>query len=402
LKFFTLIIAFLAFLYANRSIDDLDIARGDFYVLALFSVLGMLTLISSNSLLTLYLSLELLSLPLYALVALQRDRNSGTEAAMKYFIMGALASGLLLYGFSLIYGVTGTLFIHEIAQRMMDQQEISNVALVLALVLVISGIAFKFGAVPFHMWVPDVYQGAPTPIVLFISSVPKLAAFALTARLLGIGLVELADEAAQVLTVLAVLSLVIGNVVAIAQTNLKRMLAYSTISHVGFIFLGLLTANVMGYSAALFYVITYAFMSAGAFAVLIILSHSGLEAENIDDLKGLNTRNPWYAFLMLLLMFSLAGVPPTVGFYAKVGILQSLIVIDQVWLAGVAVFFSVIGAFYYLRVVKTMYFDAPADPSPVPVQADMKVAFSFNALIILALGLFPEWLLNLCWWVFAA
>lgn len=194
----------------------------------------------------------------------------------------------------------------------------------------------------------------------------------------------------------------IGNVVAIAQTNLKRMLAYSTISHVGFIFLGLLTANVMGYSAALFYVITYAFMSAGAFAVLIILSHSGLEAENIDDLKGLNTRNPWYAFLMLLLMFSLAGVPPTVGFYAKVGILQSLIVIDQVWLAGVAVFFSVIGAFYYLRVVKTMYFDAPADPSPVPVQADMKVAFSFNALIILALGLFPEWLLNLCWWVFAA
>ncbi|MBT8122911.1 MAG: NADH-quinone oxidoreductase subunit NuoN, partial [Gammaproteobacteria bacterium] len=369
--------------------------RGEYYVLGLFAVLGMQVMISSHSLLTVYLGLELLSLSLYAMVAFDRDSPTASEAAMKYFVLGALASGMLLYGMSMLYGATGSLDLAAIADAISAQGERSLV-LVFGLCFVVVGLAFKFGAVPFHMWVPDVYHGAPTAVTLFIGSAPKIAAFAMAMRLLADSLGGMLVDWQGMLMILAVLSLAIGNVVAIAQTNMKRMLAYSTISHVGFLLLGVLSGTDSGYSASMFYAITYALMAIGGFGVIILLSRSGEEADQLDDFRGLNDRSPWFALMMLILMFSMAGVPPTVGFYAKLAVLKAVVDVDMVWLALVAVFFSIIGAFYYIRIIKLMYFDEPATDAPLKINADLQVAISTNSLLVLGLGLFPGALLSLC------
>jgi len=314
---------------------------------------------------------------------------------MKYFVLGALASGMLLYGMSMLYGATGSLDIAEIADAIAAGSE-RDLVLVFGLCFIVVGLAFKFGAVPFHMWVPDVYHGAPTAVTLFIGSAPKIAAFAMAMRLLAESMGGLLVDWQGMLIILAVLSLAIGNIVAIAQTNMKRMLAYSTISHVGFLVLGILSGTDAGYSAAMFYTITYALMAIGGFGVIILLSHTGEEADQLDDFRGLNDRSPWFALMMLILMFSMAGVPPTVGFYAKLAVLQAVIDVDMVWLALVAVFFSIIGAFYYIRVIKLMYFDAPATEEPLQISTDLQIAVSTNSLLVLGLGLFPGALLTLC------
>jgi len=395
LKGLTFVVTLLAFAYAKDWLRDRGMLAGEFYVLALFAVLGMLIMISANSLLTVYLGLELLALCLYALVAFDRDSKAGAEAAMKYFVLGALGSGMLLYGASMIYGATGSIELGAIGQAVAEQG-LQNKVMVFGLVFLVVGIGFKFGAVPFHMWVPDIYQGAPTPVVAFLGSVPKLAAFALAIRVLVEGLGGLHHDWQGMLVILAVLSMGLGNLVAIAQTNLKRMLAYSTISHVGFIFLGLLAGTDQGYASAMFYAMVYAPMAAGSFGILALISRKGFDAENIDDLKGLNERDSWYAAMMALLMFSMAGVPPTVGFMAKLLVLEAVVRIDLVWLAVVAVFFSIIGAFYYLRVVKVMYFDKPLTDAPLVISGGARVAMSVNGLAMLVLGLFPASLLGLC------
>lgn len=371
--------------------------RGEFFALTLFATLGMMVMISANHLLALYLGLELLSLSLYAMVALQRDSATATEAAMKYFVLGALASGMLLYGMSMLYGATGNLEITRLADSILNLQA-RDMVLVFALVFIVAGLGFKLGAVPFHMWVPDVYHGAPTAVTLFIGSAPKLAAFAFIMRLLvqGLGAEQLVVEWQQMLIVMAVLSLAIGNITAIAQTNLKRMLAYSTIGHMGFLLLGILSGDLVGYSAGMFYVIVYVLMNLGSFGMIMLLSRSGFEAENLEDFKGLNAREPWYAFIMLLLMFSMAGIPPTVGFYAKLTVLQAVINAGFVWLAVVAVLFSLIGAFYYLRLVKLMYFDAPSDASPIAPRSDVRLLISANGLAMLLFGILPGPLMGLC------
>jgi NADH-quinone oxidoreductase subunit N len=371
--------------------------RGEFFVLTLFATLGMMVMISANHLLTLYLGLELLALSLYSMVALQRDSARATEAAMKYFVLGALASGMLLYGMSMLYGATGTLSIPQLAEAIASGRT-RDVVLVFALVFIVAGLGFKLGAVPFHMWVPDVYHGAPTAVTLFIGSAPKLAAFAFIMRLLvqGLGADRLVEEWQQMLTVMAVLSLAIGNVTAIVQTNLKRMLAYSTIGHMGFLLLGILSGNIVGYGAGMFYVVVYVLMNLGAFGMILLLSREGFEAEQLDDFKGLNQRSPWHAFMMLLLMFSMAGVPPTVGFYAKLSVLQAVINAGYVWLAVVAVVFSLIGAFYYLRLVRLMYFDAPTDTAPIAPRAGVRLLMGANGLAMLFFGILPEPLMWLC------
>jgi NADH-quinone oxidoreductase subunit N len=383
--------------YARPYIAARGMFRGEFFTLALFATLGMMVMISANHLLTLYLGLELLSLSLYAMVALQRDSAVATEAAMKYFVLGALASGMLLYGMSMLYGATGNLEITRLADTILNLTA-RDVVLVFALVFIVAGLGFKLGAVPFHMWVPDVYHGAPTAVTIFIGSAPKLAAFAFIMRLLvqGLGAEQLVVEWQPMLIVMAVLSLAIGNITAIAQTNLKRMLAYSTIGHMGFLLLGILSGDLAGYSAGMFYVIVYVLMNLGSFGMILLLSRSGFEAENLEDFKGLNSRDPWYAFLMLLLMFSMAGIPPTVGFYAKLTVLQAVINAGFVWLAVVAVLFSLIGAFYYLRVVKLMYFDAPTDSTPISPRGDVRLLISANGLVMLLFGILPGPLMSLC------
>ncbi|MBT3057564.1 MAG: NADH-quinone oxidoreductase subunit NuoN [Candidatus Thiodiazotropha sp.] len=398
LKLGILVVSFLSFLYAKDYLRDRGLFKGEFYTLGLFAVLGMTIMTSANSFLTIYLGLELLALCLYALVAFNRDSPQGAEAAMKYFVLGALASGMLLYGISMIYGVTGTLRFDELAQ-VVDKGDMNQLVMVFGIVFLVIGLAFKLGAVPFHMWVPDVYHGAPTAVTLFLGSAPKIAAFALAMRLLVDGLADLHGgwEGWQgMLIILAVLSMAVGNLIAIAQTNIKRMLAYSTISHVGFILLGILAGTKEGYTAAMFYALVYALMSAGGFGVVIALSRKGFEAENLDDFKGLNQRNPWFAGMMLLLMFSMAGVPPTVGFFAKLFVLDAVVSVSLTWLAVVGVFFSIIGAFYYIRVVKLMYFDEPVDESPLTMGVDTQVALSLNGLAMLVLGLFPAGLFSLC------
>ncbi|MGZ8254262.1 MAG: NADH-quinone oxidoreductase subunit NuoN, partial [Burkholderiaceae bacterium] len=378
----------------------------------LFALLGIMLMISANNLLVIYLGLELQALSMYALVALRRDDARSSEAAMKFFVLGALASGFLLYGMSMLYGGSGTLDINELARRAANGQVASRISLVLGVVFVIAGLAFKLGAVPFHMWVPDVYQGAPTPVTLLIGSAPKLAIFAVSYRILVEGLLPISVDWQKMLIVLAVASLVLGNLTAIAQTNLKRMLAYSTIAQMGFMLLAMLSgvtkgdpaATATAYSAAMFYVITYALTTLGTFGVILLLAREGFEAEEIADLRGLNRRSPWYAFVMLLLMFSLAGIPPTVGFYAKLVVLQALlsegVTSAMVWLAVLAVVFSVIGAFYYLRVVKAMYFEEPvtsvADTPGIVATTDMRVALSINGALVLVLGILPQYLLKLC------
>jgi NADH-quinone oxidoreductase subunit N len=386
--------------YSRPYLTARGMFRGEFFALVLFATLGMMVMISANHLLTLYLGLELLTLSLYAMVALQRDSAVATEAAMKYFVLGALASGMLLYGMSMLYGATGTLGIPQLAEIILGGGA-PDVVLVFALVFVVAGLGFKLGAVPFHMWVPDVYHGAPTAVTVFIGSAPKLAAFVFIMRLLvqGLGAEQLLAEWQDMLILMAALSLAIGNVTAIAQTNLKRMLAYSTIGHMGFLLLGILSGDVIGYGAGMFYVVVYMLMNLGAFGMILLLSRAGFEAENLDDFKGLNQRSPWYAFLMLLLMFSMAGVPPTVGFYAKLSVLQAVINVGAWWsipLAVFAVLFSLVGAYYYLRLVRLMYFDAPVDTAPIAPRMDVRVLLSLNGLFMLVFGIFPERLMWLC------
>ena len=383
--------------YSRAYVAARDMYRGEFFLLSLFATLGMMVMISANHFLVLYLGLELLSLSLYAMVALPRDAGNSSEAAMKYFVVGALASGMLLYGMSMIYGATGSLEVTEVAQRIFDGEAIPTI-LIFGLVFVVAGIGFKLGAVPFHMWVPDVYHGAPTAVTLLIGTAPKLAAFAFIMRLLveALGMQQLLVEWQQMLVLLAVASLAIGNITAIAQTNLKRMLAYSTISHMGFLLLGILSGTVEGFGAAMFYTVIYVLMALGTFGMILLLSRQGFEAENLDDFKGLNQRDPWYAFIMMLLMFSMAGIPPTMGFWAKLFVLQAVLSVGYLWLAVVAVLFSFIGAFYYLRVVKLMYFDTPTDAAPIEPHGDIRVLMSVNGLAVLVFGVAPGSLLAIC------
>ncbi len=395
LKLFLYLTVAVVMVYSRDYLRQRGLYKGEFFVLALFALLGMMVMVSASHFLTLYLGLELLSLSLYAMVALQRDSSVATEAAMKYFVLGALASGMLLYGMSMIYGVTGTLALADMAQILADGTDL-RIPLVFGIVFIVAGLAFKLGAVPFHMWVPDVYHGAPTAMTLFIGSAPKIAAFAFVVRILGQGLESQVAEWRDMLVILAVLSMAVGNIAAIAQTNLKRMLAYSTISHMGFMLLGILAGSQNGYGSAMFYVLVYALMSLGGFGMILLLSRAGFEADKLDDFKGLNRRSPWLAFLMLLLMFSMAGVPPTVGFYAKLSVLQAVVEIGYVWLAVVAVLFSLIGAFYYLRIVKLMYFDTPHDTEAISTCPDARVLMSANGLAVLALGILPQPLMAVC------
>ncbi len=393
LKLFVYTAVFVVFLYARSYLKARNMFTGEFFSLGIFGVLGMMVMISAHNLLTIYMGLELMSLCLYAMVALHRDSQQASEAAMKYFVLGAMASAMLLYGMSMIYGVTGSLDLGEIAQRVGSGNDL---VLTFGLVFLVVGVAFKLGAVPFHMWVPDVYHGAPTAVTIYISTAPKLAAFAMLMRLLAEGLGDMHAHWQQMLIILALLSLGIGNVVAIAQANIKRMLAYSGISHIAFVMLGVLSGSDEGYSAAMFYSIAYVLMSLGGFGMVILMSRAGFEADALDDYKGLNERSPWFALMMMILMFSMAGVPPFLGFWAKLSVLQALVGVDLVWLAAAAVFFSVIGAFYYLRIVKLMYFDKPETQSPIGGGFDLRVLLSVNSLSVLILGLAPGSLLALC------
>ena len=384
-----------AFVYSRQFLMDWGLFKGEYYVLGLFGLLGIMVMISANSLLIMYLGLELLSLSLYALVAFNRESPSSAEAAMKYFVLGAISSGALLYGISMLYGATGTLQLDELAVAIVALDGL-NLPLLLGLAFILVGIAFKFGAVPFHMWLPDVYAGAPIPVTLYVGSAPKIAAFALAWRVLVEGLGGLQGSWQDMLVLLAVLSLGIGNIAAIAQTNIKRMLAYATMSHVGFIFLGILAGTPEGLSGAMFYTVTYVIMAAGAFGMVILMSRVGFEAERLEDFKGLNARSPWFALIMLMVMFSMAGVPPLGGFYAKLVVLGPVVDAGLTWLAVLAVIFSVIGAFYYLRVVWYMYFAEPVDNGQLAAGVDLRFAVSANGLALLALGLFPGGLLDLC------
>ena len=389
--------------YGGSYMRDRGLDRGEFHVLALFSLLGQMVMISANNLLIVYLGLELLSLSLYALVAMRRDWPLSGEAAMKFFVLGALASGFLLYGMSMIYGGAGTLEHGRIAAAFTGGH-LNRTVFTFGVVFIVAGLAFKLGAVPFHMWLPDVYHGSPTVATLLIAAAPKLAAFAIAFRLLVEALIGVAADWQQMLLLLAVASLALGNIVAIAQTNFKRMLAYSTMSHVGFVLLGLLAGVVDGdmstangaYGSALFYVITYVLTTLGTFGLVLLLARQGFEADEIDDLRGLNRRRPWMALVMLIMMFSFAGIPPFVGFYAKLAVLKSLIDVGYVWLAVVAVLFSLIGAFYYLRIVKAMYFDPPPDLIPIEPGRGARATMAVNGALVLGLGIVPGPLMAAC------
>ncbi len=398
LKLGLLGILFLVFVYSRDFLKEFGIYKGEYYALALFATLGMMIMISAYSFLLLYLGLELLALSLYAMIAFRRDSPVAAEAAMKYFVLGAMASGLLLYGMSLFYGATGTLDLARMSDVIRLQGADNPVMLSFALVFIVVGLAFKLGAVPFHMWLPDVYHGAPTSVTLFIGTAPKIAGFAMAIRLLVDGTAALQPEWGQMFLVLAVASLAIGNIVAIAQSNFKRMLAYSTISHVGFIMMGLLAGTATGYASAMFYTLTYVLTAAVAFGVLMLLSRDGREASELADLRGLNDRHPWYALLLAIALFSMAGVPPTVGFYAKLVVINAVLQVDLLWLAIAAVLFSVAGLFYYLRAVKVMYFDKPEEGREFLVQdaLDSRVLLSANGLSLLVLGLFPSGLMAWC------
>jgi NADH-quinone oxidoreductase subunit N len=404
LKICAVIATAVSLVYARQYVRDRQMFKGEFYSLALFALLGQFIMISAGNLLVVYLGLELMSLSLYALAALRRDHAQSTEAAMKYFVLGALASGFLLYGMSMIYGGAGTLDIQTIATKL-AQGQANRTVFVFGVVFIVAGLAFKLGAVPFHMWVPDVYQGTPTATTLLIAGAPKLAAFAIVFRLLSEGLIGVAKDWQQMLMVLSVASLVLGNLVAIAQTNLKRMLAYSTIAQIGFVLLGLLAGVVDGnlnsapdaYSASMFYMITYVLTTLGTFGVIQLLARSGFEAEEIHDLRGVGKRAPWLGFVMIVLMFSLAGIPPTVGFYAKLTVLQATLAAGHVWLAVLAVLASLIGAFYYLRIIKVMFFDEPVDTTAIVPAADARAVMGINVALVLGLGLMPGPLLTACY-----
>ncbi len=395
LKLLSYLGMFMVLVYSRQYLMLRGLFTGEFMVLALFALLGMNVMISANHFLTLYLGLELLSLSLYAMVALQRDSAIATEAAMKYFVLGALASGLLLYGMSMLYGATGSLELGAISNAIANGVQNKSL-LAFGLVFIVSGLAFKLGVVPFHMWVPDVYHGAPTAMTMLIGSVPKLAAFAFATRILVEGLQSLEHDWSGMLIILAIASMALGNLSAIAQTNLKRMFAYSTITHMGFMLLGLISGGIEGYGSAMFYTVVYMMMSLGAFGMIMLLSRAGFEADTLNDFKGLNQRSPWLAFMMMLLMLSMAGIPPTVGFYAKFSVLNAIIQTGHTWLAVVAVMFSLIGAFYYLRIIKLMYFDAPESHAPISVGSDTGLLISLNGLGVLFLGLMPGTLMSIC------
>ena len=390
-------ILFVVFAYSREYLKDRNMFRGEYFVLGLFGLVGMMVMVSAASMLTIYLGLELLSLSLYAMVALNRDSLRSTEAAMKYFVLGAIASGMLLYGISMIYGITGSLELQQIKASIANLGP-DNLILVFGLVFIIVGLAFKLGAVPFHMWIPDVYDGAPTAVVMYVSSAPKLAAFAMIMRVLVGGLEPMSHSWQEMLIILSILSMGLGNVIAIAQTNIKRMLAYSTISHMGFFLLGIISNSSNGYSSSMFYVLVYAVMSMGMFGMLTLMSGKGVEVAEIRDLQGLSQKHPWLAGLVLIFMFSMAGVPPTLGFYAKLLVVQSAVEAGMVWLAIVAVLMAVIGAFYYLRLVKVMYFDAPTEESThaYEVSPGELGLVSINALSLIVMLFFVGWIIELC------
>ena len=407
LKCFAALAVMVALVYGRDYASQRDMLRGgELFTLSLFSLVGMFVMISGNNLLGIYMGIELLTLSSYALVALRRDYTLSTEAAMKYFVLGALASGFLLYGMSMLYGATGTLDITTLFKAITSGQ-IDRQILVFGLVFVVAGLAFKLGVVPFHMWIPDVYQGAPTVVTLMIGAAPKLAAFAVVVRLLVEGLLPLAFDWQQMLMIMAVASLAIGNLAAIAQTNIKRMLAFSTISHMGFVLIGMMSGVVNGqadgagsaYGSAMFYVVTYVLTTLASFGVILLLSRDGFESEEISDFAGLNQRSPLYAGIMALCLFSLAGIPPMVGFYAKLAVLEALMASGetaQVGLAVYAVLMSLIGAFYYLRVIKVMYFDAPTITTPLTAAIDVRAVLTINGALLLVLGLLPGGLMTLC------
>lgn len=405
LKTLVYLVVFVVVVYGRDYMAARDLDKGEYYLLVLFATLGMMVMISAYSFLTVYLGLEMLSLSLYAMVAIDRDSPRATEAAMKYFVLGALASGLLLYGMSMIYGATGTLELGAVAQSIHEGNS-NRAILIFGLVFLVAGIAFKLGVVPFHMWIPDVYHGAPTAVTLFISTAPKLAAFAMALRLLVSGMFDLADQWQTMLMIMAVLSIGVGNLAAIAQTNIKRMLAYSAISHMGFMLLALMSgvasaemdpmALVNAYSSAMYYSVAYVVMSLAAFGMVLLLSRAGYEAENLEDFKGLNKRSPWFAAVMMVVMLSMAGIPFFVGFFAKFAVLLAAVAAGHIVVAVVAVMFSLVGAYYYLRVVKLMYFDPPADSAPIQASFDMRLLLSLNGLAVAGLGLFPDTLMMLC------
>jgi len=400
LKSWILVVAIGGFLYSRDYVSDRDIARGEYYVLGLFGVTGMMIMVSATNMLTVYLGLELLALSLYAMVALHRNNSGASEAAMKYFVLGALASGMLLYGMSMVYGATGSLSLESI-HDILEGKTANSIGARFGLTFVIVGIAFKLGAVPFHMWVPDVYDGAPTSVTMFIGTAPKIAAFAMIIRLLVDGMETLSVDWQRMLAILAALSMIVGNLLAIAQTNIKRMLAYSTISHVGFLLLGIIAANPEGYSAAMFYAITYAFTTLAAFGVILALSRGGYEAVHLDDLSGLAKRNVLLAAVMMIAMISLAGVPPMVGFYAKLVVLKAAVGADFLWLAVVGVAMSVIGAFYYLRIIKLMFFDEPTVPVSAVAAPDVSAGLAINGAAVVLLGVFPGMIMAACIAAFA-
>ena len=385
----------LMLFYSRSYLQARGLFRGETFVLVLFAMLGMQVMITGNNFLALYLGLELNALSLYSLVASQRDRNRASEAAMKYFVLGALASGMLLYGLSMIYGATGSLDVDLVASALHADHG-NRTLLVFGLVFVVSGLAFKLGVVPYHMWVPDVYDGAPTAFTLLIGTAPELAGFAITLRLLSGALQGAAVDWQGMLIVLSVLSVVLGNLIAISQTSVKRMLAYSAIANMGYMLMGFLTASRNGFSASMFYVVAYVITTLASFGIVLLLSRAGFESDRLEDFKGLNQRSPWWAFIMLLTMFSLAGIPPTIGFYAKFLVFEAAINEGFVWLAVVGVLASLYGAFYYLRIVKLMYFDDPIEQGPVVARGDMRLILSANGLAVLVLGILPQQLIGLC------
>lgn len=389
LKMMSYIGTSLIFFYSRSYMKDRDLYRGEYFSLVLFALLGMMIMISSHNMLLVYMGLELLSLCLYSLTALDRDNQKATESAIKYFVLGALASGLLLYGMSMIYGATSSLDLSVIAASLLNHP-MDHAILVLGLVFVVAGLAFKLGAVPFQMWVPDVYEGSPSSIAMLISSVPKLAAFAITLRLLGDGLQSMMVDWKQMMLIMAILSIGIGNITAIAQTNIKRMYAYSTISHIGFILFGLMSGSLNGYASSLFYVVSYMFMTLVSFAVLMMMSSKNFDCQTLEDFKGLNKRNPWYAFLMLITMLSMAGIPPTIGFYAKFMVLQAALDAGFAGFVVYAVLMALVGMFYYMRIVKLMYFDEPKLKNNIEVPIDIQWILSTNALALLVIGLVPH------------
>lgn len=396
LKIVIYISSIFVFMYSRDYMRHHDMGRGEPYLLGLFAILGMMVMVSAHNFITLYLGLELMSLPIYAMVALQHDSERASEAGMKYFVLGAIASGMLLYGLSMVYGATGSLDITQVEHAISALDHTHTLILVFGLVFVVAGLAFKLGAVPFHMWLPDVYAGAPNAATLFIAVAPKVAVFGLMIRLLVNAFPDLQIQWQELLIIISVLSMLLGNIVAIMQTNLKRMLAYSSIAHGGYMLLGFAAATNAGYSAALFYTIAYAFMSLGGFGLITLMAKKGFEAESISDLRGLNDRNPGLAFLMLIILFSMAGIPPFVGFFAKVGLLEALVGAHLVWLAAVSLVLAVIGSYYYLNIVKVMYFEKPQNNQSIKIAFDAKLAFSINGLAILYFGIFPSGLIHIC------